>query len=106
MDDALLWTDRSGLVMRQSFQMSLHSMKSWEGGDGQKSRGLFFVQVALLMMKFTKWAWKLCNVNLQRLVLASATIEGPKKAKGKQAIKIAVIWGYWEDQDRLFGCLG
>lgn len=88
MDDALLWTDRRGLVMRQSFQISFHSMKTWEGGMGKKSRSLFFVQLALLMMKFTKWAWKLCNVNLQRLVLASATIEGPKNAKGKQAIKM------------------
>lgn len=57
-------------------------------GDGQKSRSLFFVQLALLMMKFTKWAWKLCNVSLQRLVLASATIEGLKNANGKQAIKM------------------
>ena len=39
------------------------------------------------MMKFIKWLWTLCNVNPQRLALASAKSEGPKNAKGKQAIK-------------------
>lgn len=32
MDDALSLTGRNGLVMRNSFQMSFHSMENWEGG--------------------------------------------------------------------------
>lgn len=39
------------------------------------------------MMKFIKWSWKLCDVNSQRLALASANIKGPKNAKGKQVIR-------------------
>ena len=70
--------------------MSFHSMKNWDGrkwGRGEAKQKLFFVQLALLMMKFIKWSWTLCNVNPQRLVLVSAKIEGPRNAKGKQAIK-------------------
>lgn len=100
MDDALSLTNRSGSFMRKSFQMSFHSMENWEGGKdsggglGGGKQEPFFVQMALLMMKFIKWSWMLCNVNLQRLALASAEVEGPKNVKGKQAIrKTRSHWG-------------
>lgn len=38
MDDALSVTDKNGLVMRNSFQMSLHSMENWEGGGMEKNQ--------------------------------------------------------------------
>lgn len=53
----------------------------------KNSRSPSFVQLALRMMKFRKWSWKLYKVNPQRLVLTSPTIEGPENTKGKQAIQ-------------------
>lgn len=64
-------------------------MENREGGEHgrKKSKSPFFVQPALPLMQFMKRPRRLCNVNPQRLALASAKIEGPEDAEGKQDVR-------------------